>query len=118
MDSVNLAGYSPATKAYLDSVCKYLVSKYGAVQNEWIASIILLGDTLDLYNMCMESIRENGIFDVATYKKNPLLTTVKDQIATINKITQKLGITPYDAAKIKMSDEDDSGDFIEALTND
>lgn len=105
------------TKKIIDSINKYLIEKYGEVKPEWETIMYLLGDNLDLYKECRDSIKQNGIFDVNTYKKNPLLSTCKDLQATIMKQIQHLGLSPYAAAKIKMDVEDDTEDYIESLTN-
>lgn len=102
---------------YMQGINDYLVSKYGQVKPEWGATLMLLKDSLIRYNQIKEILETEGLFDSNTYKKNPLITSEKDLIATINKITQKLGITPYDAAKIKMEDTEDDAEFIESLTN-
>jgi phage terminase small subunit len=77
----------------------------------------LLGDNLDLYNECRESVRINGIYNAENGKKNPLLTTMKDLQATIIKQIQHLGLSPYAVSKIKDTPEDDTDSYIEALTN-
>ena len=104
------------TKKIIDSINNYLTEKYGEVKPEWATIMYLLGDNLDLYKECRESIRKNGIYDINTAKKNPLLSTCKDLQATIMKQIQHLGLSPYAASKIKESVEDDTEDFIEALT--
>lgn len=106
------------TKKLIDATEDYLKEKYGEVKPEWRIILNLLGDNLDLYRECRQSIRQNGIFDLATYKKNPLLSTCKDLQSTIIKQIQHLGLSPYAAAKIKDSTEDDTENFIESLTND
>lgn len=94
----------------------YLKAQYGEVKPEWQPLIVLLGDNIDLYKRCQESIDEFGIYDPETGKKNPLLTTVKDLQATIMKQIQHLGLSPWAASKIKQEAEDDTDDFITALT--
>ena len=105
------------TKKIIDSINNYLTEKYGEVKPEWATIMYLLGDNLDLYKECSDSIKQNGIFDVNTYKKNPLLSTCKDLQATIMKQIQHLGLSPYAASKIKDAVEDDTEDYIESLTN-
>lgn len=109
--------YSKATKTYINNVEAYLSKKYGEVPPEWDAILMLLADNLELYNECKSSVKENGIFNNNTGRKNPLLTTMKDLQATIIKQIQHLGLSPYAVSKIKDDKEDDTEDFIEALTN-
>lgn len=105
------------TNQYIKKVEEYLTEKYGGVSAEWGAMITLLADNLDLYRDCKDSIRQHGIYDATTGKKNPLLATMKDLQATMIKQMQHLGLSPYAASKIKAEVEEDDEDFIEALTN-
>ena len=105
------------TKKLIDATEEYLKQQYGEVKPEWRIILNLLGDNLDLYKECRESIRKNGIFDPNSYKKNPLISSCKDLQATIIKQIQHLGLSPYAVSRIKMDKEDDSTDFIESLTN-
>ena len=100
----------------MTGVRNYLSSKYGEIPPQWEAMLGLLQDNLDLYNQCKKSVEENGIFDKTDYKKNPLLSTMKDLQATIIKQIQHLGLSPYAESKIQQAGEDDTEDFIEALT--
>lgn len=109
--------YSTNTNKILKGIKKFLIEEYGEVKQEWSLTLTMLADNLELLNKCQESIKEHGIYDPQTQHKNPLLSTVKDINSTILKITQKLGITPWDVSKIKTVEEDDSEDFIENLTN-
>jgi phage terminase small subunit len=114
---MNYSKYSKKTKDYLQSVESFLISKYGTISEEWSALIYLLADNLDLYEECKKSVKQFGLYDANTGKKNPLLCTMKDLQATIHKQIQHLGLSPYAISKIKMSSEDDTDDFINDLTN-
>ena len=105
------------TKDNIKKIIDYLTLQYGEVRPEWEVSLQLLADNLELYAECRKSIKENGIFDNNTYKKNPLLTTCKDLQATIMKQIQHFGLSPYAISKIKMEKEDDTDEFIEGLVN-
>lgn len=102
---------------YIEGVNQYLKNQYGEVKPEWGTTLMVLEDTLRRYEQIKEAINTNGIYDPTTGKKNMLLASEKDYIATILKISQKLGISPWDASKIKNVEDDDSEDFIESLTN-
>ena len=103
------------TKKYIKNVRKYLIGRYGKINEEWEGILLLLADNLDLYQKCKEEVEKVGIFDSSQYKKNPLLSTMKDLQATILKEIQHLGLSPYSASKIKEAPEDDSEDFLEDL---
>lgn len=104
------------TKETIKKIQDYLVKQYGDIQPQWEMTLNLLADNLDLYYDCRKSIKDNGIFDDTSYKKNPLLTTCKDLQATIMKQIQHFGLSPYAISKIKQTEDDDSEDFIESLT--
>lgn len=98
------------------NIKKYLKERHGDVKPEWYLIIDLLVDNVVLYEQVMSSIEENGIYDKDTKLKNPLLSTAKDLQATIMKQIQHLGISPYAYSRIKQETEDDTVDFVEALT--
>ena len=100
------------TKKYIKNVRKYLIGRYGKVNDEWEGVLLLLAD---LYLKCKAEVEKDGIFDVAQYKKNPLLSTMKDLQATMLKQIQHLGLSPYSSAKINDKTEDDSDDFLDSL---
>ena len=114
---MDLKKYSKETKKYIQSIIDYISKKYGEVPAEWEAIIYLLADNLDLYNECKDSVKDNGIYNSNSGRKNPLLTTMKDLQATIMKQVQHLGLSPYAVSKIKDDKEDDTDEYIEALTN-
>jgi phage terminase small subunit len=108
--------YKDTTQKYIDTVTEYLSETYGTVKPEWQAVIEMLGYNLDLFKDCKKSIKDNGLYDRTTGKKNPLLTTIKDLQATIMKQVQHLGLSPYAVSKIKKETEDDTEDYIDSLT--
>lgn len=101
---------------YMQGVNDFLVEKYGKIKPEWGATLMLLDHSLRRYVQIRELLDQEGLFDSSNYKKNPLITSEKDIIATILKLTQKLGVSPWDQSKIKVEEDDDTGDFIEELT--
>ena len=101
---------------YITSICKHLKEEYGEIRDEWKLTINILRYTLHRLMQVQEEIKRNGLFDNATFKKNPLLSTEKDLMSVILKISQKLGISPWDASKIKVNDDEESpSDFINDL---
>lgn len=102
---------------YIEQIKNYLKETYGEVKPEWSLTINTLEDTIKRYLEVKAIIDEEGIFFTDTKKKNPLLSTEKDLLATILKLTQKLGISPWDDSKIKVQTEDNTEDYINNLTN-
>ena len=105
---------TPTTR-YIKAVKDFLISEYGVVKGEWQITLMALEDALNRYAEVKESIANNGIYNEATGLKNPLLSTEKDLLSTILKLTQKLGISPWDASKIKNTPDDDTDDFLNNL---
>lgn len=106
----------------IKNVRKSLKERYGEIKPEWNLIIQTLDNTLIRYNQVKEQIDKDGVFIASINNKNPLLSTEKDLLATILKLSQKLGITsPWDCAKLNKAEsgegEDDTDDFIEGLTN-
>lgn len=89
------------TQGQIDTVREYLVKRHGAVKPEWEIMLDLLSDNLDLLKECKKSIKQNGIYDPTTGKKNPLLSTEKDIQATIIKQIQHLGISLMPPTKLR-----------------
>ena len=50
------------TKKLIDATEDYLKEKYGEVKPEWRIILNLLGDNLDLYRECRQSIRQPSSF--------------------------------------------------------
>lgn len=94
----------------------YLNSTFGEVKPEWELIISLLLDNINLYKECKVILKKEGLFNSTTYKKNPLIATIKDLQASMIKQIQHLGLSPYAASKIK-EDIEDTDNFIEDLTN-
>lgn len=101
----------------IDNTITHLQEEYGEVKPEWEVQLELLEDTLDMIVTLQEEIKTNGVFNPTTFKKNPLINSLKDYQTLLLKLSQKLGCSPYDISKIKkLSEEDTTEDFIEALT--
>jgi phage terminase small subunit len=101
----------------IDNTITHLQEEYGEVKPEWEVQLELLEDTLDMIVTIQEEIKTNGVFNPKTFKKNPLINSLKDYQTLLLKLSQKLGCSPYDISKIKkLSEEDTTEDFIEALT--
>lgn len=107
------------TTKYIEKIKEYLIERYGEVKPEWLLLLSLLEDTYDEYLDMKALLEETGMFNPKTYKKNPLIASIKDARATINKMVQHFGISPYSDSKIKkLSEEDDTEEFIESLIKD
>lgn len=102
--------FSVNTNKYLTNVRKFLKEKYGKVNAEWEQPLEILGDNLDIYQMCRESIKKDGLMLVAkngAYTKNPLIKVQLDAQVQITKFLSEFGLTPKAQAKINLQSEDD-----------
>lgn len=108
--------YTKETKATMKQIEKYLQNTYGSIEPQWEMTLSLIADNLDLLKNCKESVAKNGIYSDIRGVKNPLISTIKDCNATLLKLAQQLGITPWSESKIKNTPEDDTDDFIDKLT--
>lgn len=101
----------------IDNTITHLQEEYGEVKPEWEVQLELLEDTLEMIVTIQEEIKTNGVFNPTTFKKNPLINSLKDYQTLLLKISQRLGCSPYDISKIKkLSEEDTTEDFIDSLT--
>lgn len=110
--------YSKKTNDYIKAAQEHLENTYGEVKSEWVITLQMMKDNIELYQRVLNEIDTYGIYNAQTGLKNPLLSTAKDLQASLMKMTQKLGLTPYDAAKIKQTTEDDTEDFIDRMLTD
>lgn len=109
--------YNKETKKTMKQVEDYLIQKYGSIQPQWEMTLRLMADNLDLLDECRESVKKVGIYSDLRGVKNPLISTIKDINATLLKLAQQLGITPWSESKIKGTDEDSTDDFVNDLVN-
>lgn len=114
---MNYKDYNKNTKKTMKQVENYLIEKYGEIKPQWELSLSLMADNLELLQECKDSVKLNGIYSPVRAAKNPLISTIKDINATLLKIAQQLGITPWAESKIKSIDEDNTDNFIDGLIN-
>lgn len=114
---ISFKDYSKETKKTMKQITDFLISKYGNIEPQWEMTLNLIADNLDLLQECKESVKQNGIYSSVRGVKNPLISTIKDINATLLKLNQQLGLTPWADSKIKGTNDDTTDDFIEALTN-
>ncbi|MBD5229545.1 MAG: P27 family phage terminase small subunit [Bacteroidales bacterium] len=100
----------------MNGIRGYLNTAYGAIDPSWELTLELLEDNLYQYFEYKNIIKQAGVFNFETYRKNPLISTLKDIQATIIKQVLNLGLSPYAKAKIKITEDDNSDEFINSLT--
>ncbi|MCQ2978727.1 MAG: P27 family phage terminase small subunit [Clostridia bacterium] len=103
-------------KSNLDIINDAMIAKYGEIKPEWKTLIEMYCDNLDLYAAMQQTLKETGLYDPNTGKKNPLISSIKDIQTTMMKQQQKLAISPWDESKINITNEEDD-DFLSELNN-
>lgn len=104
-------------KEYIQAVRTHLQKTYGEIKPEWENPISLLEDNLNLYDEIQSALKQHGIFNPETGRRNTLLSSLKDVQGQILTISRHLGLSPYSACKIKNPESDDCDDFIDKLTS-
>ena len=117
MNNNEVKKYSEQTENYITQIKNYLIKKYGSIHDEWLMMLSLLADNYEEYNTMVGILKQTGYYDSTTGKKNPLITSIKDSRASIYKIVQHFGISPYADSKIRTMEEDSVDDYIDELTD-
>lgn len=110
--------YSEEIQNYLWTIHKFLNKKFGAINDEWIPSLMMLADNLHIFNLCKMQIRKDGLlitdrFNVLT--KHPLIKVQNDAQIQIVKLLNEFGLSPKSVGKLKAEEEND--DFLNDLIN-
>jgi P27 family predicted phage terminase small subunit len=116
-NSKKYADYKCATQSFMNAVENHLISKFGGIKSEWQGLLTILAQQYDIFEMCKESIRENGMMVTDRFgalTKNPLLKVQTDSIIQIKSIAQEFGLSPKSIARLNVHDNNED-DFIDAL---
>lgn len=117
VNSKKYADYKPATQSFMNAVENHLISKFGEIKSEWQGLLTILAQQYDIFEMCKESIRENGMMVTDRFgalTKNPLLKVQTDAIIQIKSIAQEFGLSPKSIARLNVQDNNED-DFIDGL---
>lgn len=120
-----------SANSYSDALIAGLIERYGVVNDEsneveipdeWYYLIDTFKMQYNLQKQCEKEIREKGICNYENgARRHPLLTTLKELVASNMRIMNVLGSNPYYKERCKpkeQSNEDISAeDFISALTS-
>lgn len=119
VNSKKYADYKPATQSFMNAVENHLISKFGEIKSEWQGLLTILAQQYDIFEMCKESIRKDGLMTPNRFgglEKNPLLKAQTDAVIQIKSVSQEFGLSPKSIAKLNVHDNNED-DFIEALVN-
>lgn len=79
----------------------FLKKRNGELLDEWAIPIGELVDCLELKSMCMSYIRDNGLIDKNTGKKNEFLSSVASMESNIYKLLVELGCGVKSSKRVK-----------------
>ena len=102
--------FSLPTAKYLNAVEKFLITKYGAVNDEWKQPLVMLANNVEMYYQCSDIIKREGLIVTAKNgypSKNPAILIQIEAQKQINKLLDSFGLTPKAASKISFIGEDD-----------
>lgn len=111
--------YSEEIQNYLWTIHKFLNKKFGAINDEWIPSLMMLADNLHIFNLCKEQIRKDGLMITdrfGTMVKHPLIKVQNDAQIQIVKLLNEFGLSPKAVGKLKQV-EDENDDLLNELMN-
>ena len=120
-----------SANSYSDALIAGLIERYGVVNDEsneveipdeWYYLIDTFKMQYNLQKQCEKEIREKGICNYKNgARRHPLLTTLKELVASNMRILNLIGANPYyrERCKPKENSNDDisAEDFISALTS-
>nr|DAY34674.1 MAG TPA: terminase small subunit [Caudoviricetes sp.] len=120
-----------SANSYSDALIAGLIERYGVVNDEsneveipdeWYYLIDTFAMQYKLQKQCEKEIREKGICSYENgAKRHPLLTTLKELVASNMRIMNLLGGNPYYREKCKPNEQNneemDADTFIKALTS-
>lgn len=102
--------YSAEVQAAMWAVHSYLQKKFGNINDEWIMSLMMMADNLEMFINCRKQIKEQGLLisnRFGVLEKNPLIKVQNDSQIQIVKLLNEFALTPKSAEKIKEVEEDD-----------
>lgn len=111
--------YSEEIQNYLWTIHKFLNKKFGAINDEWIPSLMMLADNLHIFNLCKLQIRKDGLLITDRFNvmvKHPLIKVMNDAQIQIVKLLNEFGLTPKSVGKLKQI-EDEEDNFLNDLIN-
>lgn len=120
-----------SANSYSDALIAGLIERYGVVNDEsneveipdeWYYLIDTFKMQYNLQKQCEKEIRDKGVCNYENgARRHPLLTTLKELVASNMRILNLIGANPYYRERCKPKEQNDSDisaeDFISALTS-
>ena len=110
--------YSTEVQNYMWAVHSYLQKKFGNINDEWVMSLMMLADNLEMFIQCRKQIKETGLMITNRFnvlEKNPLIKVQNDSQIQIVKLLNEFALTPKSAEKIKEVEEEDNSPLTQFL---
>lgn len=110
--------YSTEVQNYMWAVHSYLQKKFGTINDEWIMTLMMLADNLEMFIQCRKQIKETGLLITNRFgvlEKNSLIKVQNDAQIQIVKLLNEFALTPKSAEKIKEVEEDDDSPLAQFL---
>ncbi|KAA6333329.1 hypothetical protein EZS27_018242 [termite gut metagenome] len=110
--------YNRETQRFQKAVQRFLINKFGKIQDEWQNTLITLFDNYDMLLEIKQTIKAEGlmIFDrFGVMVKHPLIKTSLELQVQILKILCEFGLTPKSSAKLTNDSGDDNDPLNEFL---
>lgn len=101
---------------WMQAIETYLTKEYGCIPEAYQFQLELFKENLLQYFEVKDILNKTGYYDYNKGLKNPLLSTLKDLNAIILKQGTMFGLNVWAKSKIKLTEEDNSDEFIDSLT--
>lgn len=97
-----------------------IIKRYGKLSDEYLIPMTQLLNNMEIQAQCLEYIREHGIIDSASGKRNELLPTLTSLEGMILKYSNDLGLTLKSNATIKEKEKtkNNDSDLLKTLISD
>ena len=112
--------YGEEVVKYMWSVHKFLLNKFGYINDEWFLSLQMLADNLNMFFQCREQIATDGIFvenKFGNMDKHPLIKVQNDAQIQIVKLLNEFGLSPKSVGRLKVEDNEDD-EVLNQILND
>lgn len=102
------------------AVEKFIIGKYGNIENHWEGQLDLLAANYELFCLAKEKVAQDGMMiqnRFGGWDKHPLLRQITDSNIQVIKLIHEFGLSPAALGKIKQESSDDN-EYLENLMND
>lgn len=111
---------SPKTQMYVSDALALIKDKNnGTVPSHYLQALDMYADLLDVYEQCVEALREQGIMITDRFGmsvKNPMIKQVLECSVQLQKLQIQMGLTPRSNKQIDVA-EVEGQDLIDKLAN-